>query len=68
MIIMTKSKPQHRSKKAAKAGRETTMVGGTFCVESATGQGTSVRVDIPFARVAKAALKKSSNTNTLECP
>jgi signal transduction histidine kinase len=26
------------------------MVGGTFCVESAPGQGTTVRVEIPFAQ------------------
>jgi len=43
------------------------MVGGTFCVESAPGQGTTVRVEIPFAHVPKDALKKSGN-NTLQCP
>ena len=43
------------------------MVGGTFCVESAPGQGTTVRVEIPFAHVGKGALKKSGN-NTLKCP
>jgi len=43
------------------------MVGGTFCVESAPGQGTTVRVEIPFAHVRKDALKKSGNT-TLKCP
>jgi signal transduction histidine kinase len=42
------------------------MIGGTFCVESAPGQGTTVRVEIPFAHVQKDALKKSDNT-TLEC-
>jgi signal transduction histidine kinase len=43
------------------------MVGGTFCVESTPGQGTTVRVEIPVARVRKDALKKSGNT-TLKCP
>jgi signal transduction histidine kinase len=43
------------------------MVGGTFCVESAPGHGTTVRVEIPFAHVKKALLKKSGNT-TLKCP
>jgi signal transduction histidine kinase len=43
------------------------MVGGTFCVESAPGQGTTVRVEIPFAQTQKTALKKSGNT-TLICP
>ena len=36
------------------------MVGGTFCVESAPGQGTTVRVEIPFAPVRKDALKKTN--------
>jgi signal transduction histidine kinase len=43
------------------------MVGGTFCVESEPGQGTTVRVEIPFAKVRKDARKKSGNT-TLKCP
>jgi signal transduction histidine kinase len=43
------------------------MVGGAFCVESAPGQGTTIRVEIPVARVRKDALKKSGNT-TLKCP
>jgi signal transduction histidine kinase len=43
------------------------MVGGTFCVESAPGQGTTVRVEIPMTHVSKDALKKSGNT-TLKCP
>jgi signal transduction histidine kinase len=43
------------------------MVGGTFCVESASGRGTTVRVEIPFAHIRKDALKKSGNT-TLKCP
>jgi signal transduction histidine kinase len=34
------------------------MVGGTFCVESAPGQGTTVRVDIPFNHDQKDNLKK----------
>ncbi len=39
------------------------MVAGTFGVESAPGQGTIVRVDIPFTnRVKKSAGKKSGQT------
>jgi signal transduction histidine kinase len=44
------------------------MVGGTFCVESAPGRGTTIRVDVPFADVPKDDLKKSGNNNTLKCP
>jgi PAS domain S-box-containing protein len=43
------------------------MVGGTFCVESAPGKGTTIEVTIPFAHVRKVALKKSGNT-TLKSP
>ena len=43
------------------------MVGGTFCVESEPGEGTTVRVAIPFSYVQKDALKKSGN-RTLKCP
>jgi signal transduction histidine kinase len=43
------------------------MVGGTFCIESAPGRGTTVKVDIPFARVRINDLKLSGNT-TLKCP
>ena len=43
------------------------MVGGTFCVESAPGQGTTIRVEIPSAKVRKGPLKKSGKA-TLECP
>jgi len=43
------------------------MVGGTFCVESAPGHGTSVRVEIPFSKVRKSTLKKSGKETTLEC-
>jgi signal transduction histidine kinase len=42
------------------------MVGGSFCVESAPGQGTAVRVEIPFAHVRKDDLKKSGD-KTLKC-
>ena len=44
------------------------MVGGTFCVESAPGKGTSIEVEIPFAKVRKDALKKTGKQTTLECP
>jgi len=37
------------------------MVGGAFCVESAPSHGTTVRVEIPLAKVRKSALKKSVN-------
>jgi len=43
------------------------MVGGTFCVESAPGHGTSVRVEIPFFKVRKNALKKSGKETKLKC-
>jgi signal transduction histidine kinase len=42
------------------------MVGGTFCVESTSGNGTTIRVEIPFTRVPKDELKKSGNT-ALKC-
>jgi len=35
------------------------MVGGTFCVESAPGHGTTIRVEIPSNHAPKGALKKS---------
>jgi signal transduction histidine kinase len=35
------------------------MVGGTFSVESVPGQGTTVRVEIPFAKSRKTPAKKS---------
>jgi signal transduction histidine kinase len=44
------------------------MVGGTFCVESEPGKGTTVRVEIPFAKTRLAALKKSGGKTTPECP
>jgi signal transduction histidine kinase len=44
------------------------MVGGSFCVESVPGQGTTIVVEIPFAKISKAALKISGNNNTLKCP
>jgi two-component system, NarL family, sensor histidine kinase DegS len=44
------------------------MVGGTFCVESTPGKGTVIEVEIPFAKVRKGLLHKSSKQTTLECP
>ena len=44
------------------------MVGGTFCVESEPGKGTTIRVEIPFGKARKDALKKSGKNTTLECP
>jgi signal transduction histidine kinase len=43
------------------------MIGGTFCIESAVGQGTTVQVELPFAHVPKEALVKSGDA-TLKCP
>ena len=43
------------------------MVGGSFCVQSAPGRGTTVRVEVPFAQVREDALKKSGN-HTLKRP
>jgi signal transduction histidine kinase len=43
------------------------MVGGTFCVESAPGHGTTVRVEIPFANVRVNTPKQPDNS-TLKCP
>lgn len=43
------------------------MVGGSFCVESAPGVGTTVQVDIPFAQFRKATAKKSRD-RALKCP
>ena len=40
------------------------MVGGTFCVESVLGAGTTVRVEIS----PQAAAEKSSSASPLECP
>jgi chemotaxis protein histidine kinase CheA len=44
------------------------MVGGTFCVESTPGKGTAIEVEIPFAKVRKSLLHKSSKQTTLKCP
>ena len=45
------------------------MVGGTFCLESAPGKQTTIRVNIPLQKLGtkRRPLKKSRNT-TLECP
>jgi len=39
------------------------MVGGTFCIESAPGHGTAIRVDIPFTNGRNGALKKPATTH-----
>ncbi len=44
------------------------MVGGTFCVESAPGKGTTIVVEIPFGKVPVDELKISSKNTTLKCP
>jgi signal transduction histidine kinase len=38
------------------------MVGGTFCVESAPGKGTTIRARIPFGNAAKEELKNPAET------
>jgi len=45
------------------------MVGGTFCVESAPGKQTTIRVSIPLQKLGtkRRPLKKPRNT-ALECP
>lgn len=46
------------------------MIGGTFCVESALGKGTTVRVEVPAAKsdVKKPKIEKSDPISRLECP
>jgi PAS domain S-box-containing protein len=45
------------------------MVGGTFCVESAPGEGTTIQVEIPFAKLCPPPpQKKSSQEKTLKRP
>jgi len=44
------------------------MVGGTFCVESLPGQGTTVQVEIPSSKLLNGAVKLSGNHTTLKCP
>ena len=39
------------------------MVGGAFCVESAPGQGTTVRVEMPFARLPNGGLKNPATNH-----
>jgi len=43
------------------------MVGGNFCIESARGEGTTVRVEVPSGKVRKNLLKKSDKKTPLEC-
>lgn len=42
------------------------MVGGTFGIESAPGQGTTVWVEIPFTETPKGPLKKASKPTKLK--
>ncbi|OYW77773.1 MAG: hypothetical protein B7Z37_02480 [Verrucomicrobia bacterium 12-59-8] len=46
------------------------MIGGTFCVESSPGIGTTIRVEIPSARESAQhpRHKPSCDSTTLECP
>jgi signal transduction histidine kinase len=44
------------------------MVGGTFCIASAPGEGTTIEVEVPFAKVPKNLLHKSGKETPLECP
>ncbi|MCX6970357.1 MAG: sensor histidine kinase [Verrucomicrobia bacterium] len=43
------------------------MVGGTFCVESAPGKSTTIRVEVPYRQVRKRPLKQPQ-IPALECP
>jgi PAS domain S-box-containing protein len=44
------------------------MVGGTFCVNSAPGQGTTLEIEMPFAKTRPAALKKTTRHSQLSDP
>lgn len=45
------------------------MIGGAFCVESAPGHPTTIRVEIPFENsAARRTIPTSSNNTNLECP
>jgi len=44
------------------------MIGGTLGIESAPGQGTTIQVEIPSAKVRKAALKKSGKAAAHKYP
>ncbi len=44
------------------------MVGGTFCVESAPGRGTTIIAEIPPVKARKSPQHKSGKTTSLECP
>jgi signal transduction histidine kinase len=44
------------------------MVGGTLCIESAPGQGTTVRVEIPFDHAGRNTAHKSGAAATFKCP
>ena len=44
------------------------MVGGTFCVASAPGHGTTIQVEIPLGKARKDTPKKSGKQTPLECP
>jgi signal transduction histidine kinase len=44
------------------------MVGGTFCVESAPGQETTIRAEIPHRGSAKKQLRRKSAYPLLTCP
>lgn len=46
------------------------MIGGTFCIESAPGKPTTIRVELPAekGRTKPASKKKSGSNTTLKCP
>ena len=65
------SKPKKKSNRLGLLGmrERVEMVGGTFCVESAPGKHTTIRVEIPPDNdSAKHKPKKSAHSTTLECP
>ncbi len=66
------SKPKKKSNRLGLLGmrERVEMVGGTFCVESAPGTGTTVRVEVPVASngAKKFLIEKSSPPGAVECP
>jgi signal transduction histidine kinase len=44
------------------------MAGGTLCVKSALGQGTTIRAELPKGKVPPKSKRKKSGNTPLECP
>ncbi|MFN0080411.1 MAG: sensor histidine kinase [Prosthecobacter sp.] len=66
------SKPKKQSNRLGLLGmrERVEMIGGTFCIESAPGKGTTVRVEIAAATdgAKKTSAKKTNPSDSLECP